>query len=213
MQLDRVLTSTAGIPHMSPDRGKEIYEFVRQERPNSVLELGFAHGVSACYIAAALKDNGSGQLTTIDVHAARERDPHIEELLGAAGLLDWVHPIYTPTSYTWELMRMLEDQRQGEWLFDFAFIDGAHSWFVDGFAFFLVDKLLKPGGWILFDDLDWTYATSPTLGETDFVRSIPEVERTTPQIGKVFDLLVKQHPGYGEFRSDGVWGWARKAQG
>jgi Methyltransferase domain len=148
--------------------------------------------VSACYIAASLKDNGSGQLTTIDLDSARERDPHIEELLHAAGLLDWVHPIYTPTSYTWELMRTLERQRQGEWLFDFAFIDGAHSWFVDGLAFFLVDKLLKPGAWILFDDLDWTYATSPTLRETDFVRSIPEDERTTPQIGKVFDLLVRQ---------------------
>jgi predicted O-methyltransferase YrrM len=148
--------------------------------------------VSASYIAASLKDNGSGQLTTIDLDSARERDPHIEELLEAAGLLDWVHPIYTPTSYTWELMHMLERQRQGEWLFDFAFIDGAHSWFVDGLAFFLVDKLLKPGAWILFDDLDWTYATSPTLRETDFVRSIPEDERTTPQIGKVFDLLVRQ---------------------
>ncbi|MEV6927397.1 class I SAM-dependent methyltransferase [Dactylosporangium sp. NPDC051485] len=211
MHLDKVLASVAGIPHMSTERGKEIYEFVRQERPKSVLELGFAHGVSACYIGAALKDNGSGQLTTIDVHAARDREPCIEELLQTTDLLDWVRPIYTPTSYTWDLMQMLEQQRQGEWTFDFAFIDGAHSWFVDGLAFFLVDKLLKPGGWMLFDDLDWTYATSPTLGQTDFVRSMPEDERNTPQIGKVFELLVAQHPGYDEFRNDGAWGWARKA--
>ncbi|MGL5809687.1 MAG: hypothetical protein ACRCYQ_07075, partial [Nocardioides sp.] len=85
---------------------------------------------------------------------------------------------------------MLEQQRQGEWVFDFAFIDGAHSWFVDGLAFFLVDKLLKPGAWVLFDDLDWTYATSPTLSQTELVRSMPEDERNTPQIGKVFELLV-----------------------
>lgn len=210
MYLNQVLATVAGIPHMSPERGKEIYEFVRQERPNSILELGFAHGVSACYLGAALKDNGSGRLTTIDVQAARERDPHIEELLDAAGLLDWVSPIYTPTSYTWELMRMLERQQGGQWMFDFAFIDGAHSWFVDGLAFFLVDKLLKPGGWILFDDLDWTYATSPTLGATDFVRSMPADEQSTPQVGQVFDLLVRQHPGYCDVRTDRAWGWARK---
>jgi predicted O-methyltransferase YrrM len=210
MHLSQVLAAVTGIPHMSPERGREIYEFVRREGVKSVLELGFAHGVSACYIGAALEENGSGHLTTIDVLAARERHPSIEELLDATGLLDWVNPIYTPTSYTWELMRMLEGQQRGRWMFDFAFIDGAHSWFVDGFAFYLVDKLLKPGGWILFDDLDWTYATSPTLGGTDFVRSMPEDERDTPQIGKVFDLLVRTHPGYDEFRTDGAWGWARK---
>jgi predicted O-methyltransferase YrrM len=208
MNLDRVLACVAGIPYICPDRGREIYEFIRRERPNSVLELGFAHGVSSCYIAAALKDNGSGRLTTIDLPIARTFDPHIEELLERAGLLDWVHPIYTPTSYTWELMHLLENQRQGEWVFDFAFIDGAHSWFVDGLAFFLVDMLLKPGGWMLFDDLDWTFAT---IGELDFVRSMTEDERNTPQVGKVFDLLVRRHPGYGELRIDGSWGWARKA--
>ncbi|MGL5811605.1 MAG: hypothetical protein ACRCYQ_16820, partial [Nocardioides sp.] len=66
------------------------------------------------------------------------------------------------------------------------------------------------GAWVLFDDLDWTYATSPTLSQTELVRSMPEDERNTPQIGKVFELLVKQHSGYGEFCSDGAWGWARK---
>lgn len=58
---------------------------------------------------------------------------------------------------------------------------------------------------MLFDDLDWTYATSPRLGQTEFVRSLPEDDRNTPQIGKVFEMLVKEHAEYGEFRSDGAW--------
>ena len=29
-------------------------------------------------------------------------------------------------------------------------IDGPKHWITDGFAFFLVDKLLKEGGWIVF---------------------------------------------------------------
>ena len=210
MDLEHLTAALAGIPHMTPERGQEIYAFVREEQPESVLELGFAHGVSSCYIGAALKANGHGALTTIDQDSARQRKPDIHALLDQTGLLDWVQPIHTPTSYTWELMRLIEGTPAGDWRFDFAFIDGAHSWFVDGLAFFLVDRLLKPGSWLLFDDLDWTYATSATLRDTEMVKAMPEDERNTAQVGKVFDLLVRSHPQYDQFRVDESWGWARK---
>lgn len=210
MDIDKLTTVIASIPHMIPERGREIYDFVREREPKSVLELGFAHGVSSCYIGAALKANGRGTLTTIDLESARQRQPDISTLLAQTGLQDWVRPIHTPTSYTWELMRLLDDGANNEQPFDFAFIDGAHSWFVDGFAFFLVDRLLKPGGWILFDDLDWTYSTSRTMHDTEMVKAMPADERTTAQVGKVFDLLIRTHPQYEQFRVDGSWGWARK---
>jgi predicted O-methyltransferase YrrM len=210
VDLEHLTAALAGIPHMTPERGQEIYAFVREEQPESVLELGFAHGVSSCYIGAALKANGHGALTTIDQDSARQRQPDIQTLLDQTGLLDWVQPIHTPTSYTWELMRLIEGTPAGDWRFDFAFIDGAHSWFVDGLAFFLVDRLLKPGSWLLFDDLDWTYATSATLRDTEMVKAMPEDERNTAQVGKVFDLLVRPHPQYDQFRVDESWGWARK---
>jgi predicted O-methyltransferase YrrM len=210
VDLEHLTAALAGIPHMTPERGQEIYAFVRQEQPESVLELGFAYGVSSCYIGAALKANGHGALTTIDQDSARQRQPDIQTLLDQTGLLDWVQPIHTPTSYTWELMRLIEGTPAGDWRFDFAFIDGAHSWFVDGLAFFLVDRLLKPGSWLLFDDLDWTYATSATLRDTEMVKAMPEDERNTAQVGKVFDLLVRSHPQYDQFRVDESWGWARK---
>jgi predicted O-methyltransferase YrrM len=70
--------------------------------------------------------------------------------------------------------------------FDLCYLDGAHNWFVDGLAFFLVHRLLKPGGWIIFDDVDWTYESSPTLKDTEDVRKMPEdrVEKVV-QIEKV----------------------------
>jgi predicted O-methyltransferase YrrM len=212
MDLSHVTAIVQDTPHLPPERGQEIYRFIRQQRPISVLELGFAHGVSSCYIGAALKANGRGELTTIDLESARHLEPSIDTLLKQADLHDLVRPIYTPTSYNWELMRIIERTPPGEWVFDFAFVDGAHSWFVDGLAFFLIDRLLKPGGWILFDDLGWTYAGSRTLGETDMVRAMPDDEREIPQVGKVFELLVRSHPSYGEFRDDGWWGWARKTR-
>jgi hypothetical protein len=73
-----------------------------------------------------------------------------------------------------------------------------------------VDRLLRPNGWIIFDDLDWTYATSPALGNTERVRRMPEDERTTRQVRLVYDLLVKTHPEYHNFRDEGEWAFAQK---
>ena len=70
-----------------------------------------------------------------------------------------------PKSYLWRLMKIIE--QNSEPIYDFIFIDGGHDWYTTGYAFFLVDKLLKPGGYILFDDLDWTVYTSPTANKNN----------------------------------------------
>jgi hypothetical protein len=50
-----------------------------------------------------------------------------------------VNYYFEPTSYTWRMMKMLEEDEGPR--FDLCYLDGAHSWFVDGFAFFLIDRL------------------------------------------------------------------------
>jgi hypothetical protein len=55
-------------------RGRELYDFIRRERPVECLELGFAHGVSTVYIAAGLEANCAGHLTNWYLHRRiRER--------------------------------------------------------------------------------------------------------------------------------------------
>src|SRR5438876_1193156 len=100
---------------------------------------------------------------------------------------------------------------QGKQLYDFVREGRVHEALELGLAFFLVDKLLRPGGWILFDDLDWRLADNPAEIENPWIKSLPEDLKTAPQIGNVFELLVCQHPGYGDFRVDERWGWARKS--
>lgn len=192
---------------MSPERGVLITDFIHHNQLSNVLELGFAHGVSTCYLAAAVSER-NGTVTSIDLESARQREPRAEELLDRCGSLANVTLYHEQTSYNWRLMKLLEVDPQPR--FDFCFIDGAHNWFVDGLAFFLADRLLVEGGWFIFDDLNWTYDTSPTLKETDFVKSMSEEERSVAQIKKVFDLLVKTQPNYGEFMTKGDWGYARK---
>lgn len=149
-----------------------------------------------------------GHITTIDLEVAKKREPNIECLLTKLGLLEKVSIYYEPTSYTWRLMKFLEERPRRQ--FDLCYIDGPHSWFVDGFGFFLVDLLLKEGGWIIFDDLYWTFSESPALGKTDWVKEMPEDERTTPQILKIYELLVKPNFGYHNFQTIDGWAFAQK---
>lgn len=215
MRFQDVAEILKDIPFTDPTRGRIIYDFVRNGRFQNILELGFAHGVSTCYIAAALDENGSGSIITIDKQSAKDRRPDIFTLLHQTGLADYVKPIFVDTSYTWELMKIIEQQTiQGicKTIFDFCYIDGAHTWEVDGLAFFLVEKILKPGGWILFDDLDWTFAESPCNKETEMVQKMPKDEKTTPQVGKIFSLLVCQHQGFENISIHNQWGWAQKKE-
>jgi predicted O-methyltransferase YrrM len=181
---------------MSTEHADIMTALIVEHRLHRVLELGFHHGVSTCYIAAALDELGGGSLTTVDLEHARHLAPNVETLLGGLGLLHLVSVHYEPASYLWRLMKMLEAEPQPR--FDLCYIDGAHSWATDGLAFFLVDRILAPGGWIVFDDLDWTFATSPGLKRTEMVRAMPREERETPQVRRVYELLAKTHGSYDE---------------
>lgn len=193
-----------GLPYMSLKQAKEITDFLRRNRLSKVLELGFYHGVSSCYFAAAMKALGGEPIVTIDLLSAKQRDPNIEDLLARCDLLDHAEFYYEPTSYNWRLMKFIEEGRR----FDFCYIDGGHDWYNTGYAFFLVDKLIEPGGWIVFDDLDWTMQHV----SASWAQNRSAEEKSTPQVRKVWELLVQQHPSYGNFREQDRWGFARKKQ-
>ena len=207
MDVDRVVKRIDGVPHMRARRGRQLSEFLLKERPQRMLELGTSHGVSACYMAAAAQECG-GHVTSMDRSGIEKLDPNVHELLGDLGLVEFADIGVADRSFTWELMRILRDEPDRR--FDFCFFDGGHSWDVTGYAFFLVDLLLEPGSWILFDDLNWTFDSSPSLRRTADVKDMADEERSTPQVGLVFDLLVARNPRYDNVSRDGNWGWARK---
>ncbi len=193
-------------------RAKILYDLVIQSDVKHILELGFARGATACYMAAALDEKGGGgKIITMDNQIAQTLTPHIHALLAKTQLEKYVVPVFAHHTYTWELMKLIEQQTVDgvcNPMFDFCFIDGAHSWEVDGLAFFLVDKLLKPGSWILFDDMYYSFTELPA--DSDFVRPLSDEEKRTAQIERVFALLVCQHPGYHNFSIQDAWGWAQK---
>lgn len=210
MKFNDVDSAVTGTKFMSPEQGRKVYDLIVDNRLSRVLELGFAHGKSTCYFAAAVEEvGGDPHVVTMDLKSARRREPNIEQLLDKCGLAHLVTPVYAHTSYTWELMKLLEQDPQPR--FDFAYIDGGHTWDVSGFGFLLVDRLLAPGGWVLFDDLDWTLGRSPSMKDKPWVKRLSDEERNTAQVRKVFELLVATHGDYINVHEQKSWGWAQKS--
>lgn len=206
---DEVARAIAGIPFMSPAQGRLVYDHVRRTNARDVLELGTAHGVGAAYMAAA-----GATVTTVDFQGAHY-DPSPEEVRRRAGVDFTI--VREFSSYTWWLKTQVQARSDAHGnvtpAYDFVYLDGAKNWTIDGLAVILIEKLLRPGGWLLMDDLEWTYAQDPHREATDGIvhRELSEPERTQPHLRAVFDLIVAQHPSFTELRrEDEWWGWARK---
>lgn len=208
MQFEKVASVVDGVPHMTRAQGRQIYDHIVRTRPSRVLELGFASGVSTCYMAAALDEiGGDGRIVTVDIPDALTRPTTIHDLLERTGLGHWVDVRIDPTSYTWELKRMLEQPEHPE--FDFVFIDGAHTFDVDALAFLLVDELLAPDGWVLFDDLDWSLAGSPSMSSLDWVRALPTDRQQAHQIRSIVEVVVPSRD-YDDVLERSGWAWAHR---
>jgi predicted O-methyltransferase YrrM len=225
MKKNEIIEKTEGIPFILKHQKDELYDFIITEKPNRILELGFAHGVSACVMAAALDEvHQRGLIDTIDSIPAKNwqnKVISIEDLSSKLGLSKYINIYREAKSYNWWLKKELENKRNNpRWLdYDFVFIDGSHNWTIDGFAFFLVEKLLRPGGWILFDDLGYSYSQMinidgrrETAGVSHYDMSQDEIDAKS--VGLIFELLVKEHERFENFSYSfsGYWGWAQKTK-
>lgn len=223
MTFETAVKSVEGVPYMPPEDGARIYDHIRKTQPENVLELGTAHGVSAVYMAAALEANAHGQITTVDYAEAPFRDPTPEQLVARARLSHRVEIVRQYSSYTWFLKEKIEERSDSagncEPLYDFCFLDGCKNWTVDGLAVFLVEKLLRPGGWLLLDDLTWSYGREGSRGGRESCdgitnRLLSSEELAEPHMMAIFELLLRQHPSFTQFRVENEWwGWAQKAPG
>jgi predicted O-methyltransferase YrrM len=217
VKFEAIAEIVKGVPFIDPGNARYLYDLIIRERLTHILELGIGHGTATCYMAAALDELEGGRITSVDLlDAVSWFKPSAEHQLEKANLAHLVQILRMQTGYSWflhdEIRRLTtDDVCRPE--YDLCVIDGPKNWTIDGGAFFLVDKVLKQDGRIIFDDYLWTYAES-SAAQTDGIthRELSESERNTPQIREVFELLVKQHPNYSEFvvHPDGNWAIARK---
>jgi predicted O-methyltransferase YrrM len=163
----------------------------------SFAEIGVYRGDTALAVAELL--GGRGQIHLFDY---ADRVAGAEARLRAAGHANvTAHPNSRRLldSYNWSLMRVLREADSP--VFDYVFIDGAHTWAHDALAFLLIDRLLSPGGYVDFDDYRWSLRTSPSMNPQAF----PDVEELytgeqidSHQVALVVDLLLRRSDGYEE---------------
>ena len=67
MKFERAKEAVGNLPYIMPPNAKMLYDFIVEHDVRQVLELGFAHGVASCFIAAALRE--------VDKAAAKDQAP------------------------------------------------------------------------------------------------------------------------------------------
>ena len=89
-------------------------------------------------------------------------------------------------SYCWTLADFYLNEMSSKNIFDLAYLDGAHTLFHDAPACCVLKELVKVGGYLILDDVKWSYARSPTMNPkiypvilekmTDEQINIPHIE-------------------------------------
>ena len=142
--------SPAPVSHsISRDDCAAIERTIARYGASSAVEVGMAYGISTLAIADALSRNGSARLVSIDPHQSEGWKGAGMHLLRRAGLGEVVELIEEPSQLA--LPRLAA---RGE-RFDFAFIDGWHTFDHTLVDFFYCDWMLEPGGVVMLDDVSY----------------------------------------------------------
>jgi predicted O-methyltransferase YrrM len=134
------LLDRAFIP-VSEEAGRFLYALVRGAAPGRVVEFGTSFGISTIYMAAAIRDRGTGSVVTTELHqgkAAAARN-HFDQ----AGLLDLIDLRVGDASET--LNTLTRDV-------SVVFLDGWKELYLPVLQ--LLEPVLWPGALIVADDLN-----------------------------------------------------------
>jgi predicted O-methyltransferase YrrM len=137
--------------------GKFIQDVIRELKPKCSIEIGCAYGISSLFICEALADVGAERHIIIDPYqlgSGHQGPDSGYEGIGLLNLkragLDRIVDFHGEVSFRC-LPRLLEQGVKA----DFAFVDGMHTFDYAFTDFFFLDKMLGPGGVIIFDDLGY----------------------------------------------------------
>lgn len=203
MTPDEVSAKIEGRQFMTRQQAHMVRGFIQFFKLKLILELGHMHGASTCQLAAAAQTIG-GSLTTIDV---RRYDPSVQDNLARCELENvTVHVESESAGGEWRLLQLLEAGLAGT--FDLIYIDARHLWRDCAADFVMAARLVRPGGWLLFDDLKLDHSTYPD--DCGWIKAMSAEERATPQVGKVWAHLVKTDDRFTNFTEHGNWGFCQR---
>ncbi len=131
---------------IATEEGLTLQEIIAEIKAVKTLEVGLRHGVSALFICDALKDVPAAHHIVIDPNQLRDVQGIGLQNLKNAGYIDLLEP-HIASSHI--VLPQLEEQGRK---IDFAFIDASHLFDYTLLEFFYIDRILRIGGVIAFDD-------------------------------------------------------------
>ena len=146
---------------VSRETGSLLYMLARGARARSIVEFGTSFGLSTLFLAAALRDNGGGQVITTEFEPAKVA--RAQANFAAAGLDDLVEV------RTGDALATLAADLPA--VIDLLVLDGAKSLYPDVLA--LVEARLRPGAFVVADDAAMSPAYLPLVRSGAGYVSVP----------------------------------------
>lgn len=133
-----------------PEQDKTLVDAVLQEKPHRVIETGFAYGFSAMIFVKTMLEMGVEAPYSVSIDP-RQSGSALDDAGVLAcedvGISEFVKLYTDGSEYT--LPRLIQE---GE-TFDMGFVDGCHLFELAFMDIFFMNRLIKPGGLILVDDM------------------------------------------------------------
>jgi predicted O-methyltransferase YrrM len=202
MMLKQITQKYEKLNYMNHKQALYLRDLILSKNLQNLCELGHYHGKSSAYLASILSERGSGKLTTYDLLATVVK-PGINDLLSEFNLQQYVDIIISREGYIWDLAKRIQNNPENK--FDFCYIDGGHTFESTGLGFVLVNILMKPGGYIVFDDVKWTINNSPVL--FNFYKNLSDEQKNANGVEMVCDLIIPHH-GYELIENNTELNWA-----
>jgi len=95
-------------------------------------------------------------------------------------------------SYFWEIARLYKKNPVKE-IYDVIYLDGAHVYTIDGPTLPLLIQMMKPGGYLILDDIDWTLAKSPTCNTKENRAKFSTEQMKTPHMALLEELFLENN--------------------
>ena len=167
-------------------------------RSISVAEIGIGYGATTLQVLKTL-DAG-------DVYYAFDFAEKLNDLVSDLQTRDFgakCEIVLAPNtdkmfdSYNWNLSNMIFQMRARNevGLFDAVYLDGAHTLLHDGLAVCMLKELLKDGGFLVLDDVFWTFA-SILFGRGYAEGKFTDEQMNDWQIFRVRKLFMDNDPNY-----------------
>ncbi len=178
--------------------------------PLDVAEIGVGIGATSVEIVRTM--NGCGRLYLFDfIDKVNNLKKDLDGVSFANGLRIEAHGNSRQryNSYAWTLSKLLQSAVvSGDTLglFDVVFLDGAHTFHHDAAACAVLKELVRENGFIVFDDMYWSFSKSSTMNPTKnpaIKEDYTDEQLVQPHVEIIVDCLMRTDPRFKQiFLSD-----------